>query len=181
MGLDNDHEDLLNKLQEIAKRKTANNRYFTEFTGLIGELAVCKHFPCYTWEPDQGYDAKDKQSGKKIQIKTRRLQTSKNLKGGRLGRFGSARTTTDEKDCYDFELGNLVVLDYNFNIAEIWTLDMEEIKCLEGRAKERKKNSGKDQKLSGLNLSTFINNKKANQHIHGNYPSARESLMRTYP
>jgi len=179
MELDNDLQDLLNKLQEVAKKRTANNRSFTEFTGLIGELAVCKYFDDYTWNPDQGYDAKDKQSKERIQIKTRRLQTSTNFKGGRLSRFGSARTT-DEKDCYDFDLGNLVVLDYNFNIAEIWTLDMKEIQDMEAKAKERKKQPGKDKKLSGLNLSTFINNEKVTQHIHGNYPSAYESLMRTY-
>ena len=82
MELDNYLQDLLNKLQQIAKLRIENNPYFTEFTGSIGELAVCKHF-CYTWNPDQGYDAIDKQSKKRIQIKTRRLQTSTNLKGGR--------------------------------------------------------------------------------------------------
>ena len=181
MGLDKDLKILLNKLQEVAKKRTANNRSFTEFTGLIGELAVCKYFDDYTWNPDQGYDANDKQSKERIQIKTRRLQTSTNLKGGRLGRFGSARTTDDEKDCYEFDLGHLVVLDYNFIIAEIWTLDMKEIQHMEAEEKERKKQSGKDKKLPGLNLRTFINNEKVTQHIHGNYPSAYESLMRTYP
>ena len=182
MGLDKDLKILLNKLQEIAKKRTANNRSFTEFTGLIGELAVCDYFD-YTWNPDQGYDAIDKQSKKRIQIKARRLQTSTNLKGGTLGRFGSARTTDDEKDCYDFALGHLVVLDYNFNIAEIWTRDRKAIKDLEGTAKKRKKQSGKDKKLSGLNLSTFINNKNGNvkQERHGCYLKAEESIMSTYP
>ena len=34
--------ELLAKLQEVAKRKVKEKRKFTEFTGLIGELAVCQ-------------------------------------------------------------------------------------------------------------------------------------------
>lgn len=75
-----------------------------------------------------------------------------------MGRFGSARTIEDDKDEYCFNKGVLVVLGPEFKIAEIWELDVNQIKTMEKEAKNRKKENGKNKNLWGLNLSTFINN-----------------------
>ena len=153
MRFDPNHNRLLCELKKVAKQRVKKGKQFTEFTGLIGELAVCE-LKDYTWDPQEGYDAKDKY-GKKIQIKARRLQTSKNLKDGRLGRFGSAREPC-KTDNYKFCRGILVVLDCDFEIAAIWKRCREEIECLEDKAKKRKQKPGK---LLGLHVSTFIKDK----------------------
>jgi hypothetical protein len=162
MVFDPDYENLLNRLITVAKQKIENGGTFTEFTGLIGELAACKKLG-YIWAPIEGHDATDPATippDKKIQIKTRRLQTSKNLKAGTLGRFGSARYHK-EKDEYPFDIGILVVLDLNFEIARIGESTKDRIEMMEAGPKDRQKQSGNDKKLSGLNVSTFINYKNS--------------------
>ena len=166
MEFDEDLKPLLERLQTIAKRKVCEKGQFTEFTGLIGELAVCA-LNDYTWDPGEGYDAKDKY-GNKIQIKARRLQTSKNLKDGRLGRFGSAREPC-KTDNYKFCRGILVVLDCDFEIAAIWKRCREEIECLEDKAKKRKQKPGK---LLGLHVSTFIK-KPVRQYYNPDFESLK--------
>ena len=160
MRFDPNHKRLLSELKKVAKQRVKKGKQFTEFTGLIGELAVCE-LKDYTWDPQEGYDAKDKY-GKKIQIKARRLQTSKNLKDGRLGRFGSAREPC-KTDNYKFCRGILVVLDCDFEIAAIWERDKNEIECLENEDKEKVPNRKSD-KLPGLTVSKFIKNKC---HLYG--------------
>ena len=198
MTSNQDERDLLEKLKYIARRKVCDKGTFTEFTGLIGELAVCQFenkkepLGCkckpktknqWFWNPGENYDAKD-ECEKNVQIKSRRLQTSKDLLGGRMGRFGSARTTDEPNDNYNFVRGILVVLDYDFEIAEIWELPKEEIENLEKSAKDRKeKSNSADKKLLGLNLRTFINkgnNKKPKQYIHDTYECFFKSLEKTY-
>ena len=168
---------------------------------MIGELAVCQFeskevtLDCkckpktkdkWLWDPGENYDAKNESDN--IQIKTRRLQTSTNLLGGRMGRFGSAKTINekDESDKYNFKRGILAVLDYNFKIAEIWEWEVWKIQTLEQDAKKRKQESnGKDKKLLGLNISTFINKNNnpkrpiVKQYIHDNYDCFFETLKKT--
>ena len=115
-------KNLLENLKIVARSRVQLNRHFSEFTGLIGELEACSNFN-YTWNPCPRYDAED-DKGRKIQIKSRRLQSSLNLKGGTLGRFGSARNSKDPEDDYcGFDRGILVVLDYNFKLHDVWELD----------------------------------------------------------
>ena len=193
MKSDTDIGMLLAELQGVAKRKVKEKGQFTEFTGLIGELAVCqkelkeaklrcgctqKEKKRWKWDPGAYYDASDPNANcnyDKIQIKTRRLQRSDNLKAGRMGRFGSARTkNTETPDKYCFNRGVLVVLDKDFGIAEIWELDKEIIRDLE----EDKKQNSKNEKLLGLHLSTFINaveKGKGKQYKHDNYKCFREN------
>tara|TARA_B100000686_G_scaffold250227_1_gene260356 strand:+ start:656 stop:1225 length:570 start_codon:yes stop_codon:yes gene_type:complete len=156
MKFDPNLKTLLCELKKAAKKKVKGGKQFTEFTGLIGELAVCE-LEDYNWDPQEGYDAKDKK-GKKIQIKARRLQTSNDLKGGRMGRFGSAKKKAD-CDKYNFDRGILVVLknsgEKNFEIAAIWERDVKDIIALE----EEAKNGQKSEKLLGLHVRKFIEDK----------------------
>ena len=160
MTLDENEKNLLSSLKIVAKKRVKEGKQFSEFTGLIGELTVCE-LQDYEWKPSEGYDAiKD---GKKIQIKARRLQSSRNLKGGTLGRFGSAKKIKDDQgkdneDKYDFDRGILVVLDKEFEIAAIWERDKCEIQCLENEDKEKVRKRKSD-KLPGLTVRKFIENK----------------------
>ena len=95
MGLTEDEESLL----VLLKKVSVDKKDFREFTGIIGELEVCKEFG-YAWVPTEGYDAWDEQNKKQIQIKTRRLHTSSNFEAGRIGRFG-------RKKGYKFDIGFL--------------------------------------------------------------------------
>ena len=179
MTLDKDPKHLLSLLKKVAKKRVEQERQFREFTGLIGELAICG-LPGYTWKPDEGYDAIDKED-KKIQIKARRLQTSESLKQGRIGRFGSAKQIKDERgncneDKYEFEIGILVLLDKEFEIAEIWDLHWDEIQARESKEKESYRKSGKEtETLPGLHLGAFIE-KPARQHCHRDFPSVEKRL-----
>ena len=114
MNLSKDEEDLLSLLRKIANQKVKLYKQFKEFTGIIGELATCQQLG-FTWKPSIGYDAID-QNGNQIQIKTRRLQSSSNFRGGRLGRFGR-KNRTDKNEQYDFKSGILVRLDEKCEIA----------------------------------------------------------------
>ena len=65
MTLDKNEKNLLCLLKKVAKKRVEEGKQFSEFTGLIGELAVCE-LEDYNWKPQEGYDAiKD---CKKIQI-----------------------------------------------------------------------------------------------------------------
>ena len=77
MALPKDQKDLLHLLKKIAKQKGKSKKGFKEFTGIIGELAACQQLG-YSWKPSVGYDATHKED-KRIQIKTRRLQSSSNF------------------------------------------------------------------------------------------------------
>ena len=120
-----------------------------EFTGTIGELSACLAFS-YKWEPSTGFDAIDS-SGKKIQIKTRKLWTSTNFSAGRIGRFGRKKQGEIK---YLFDAGILVWLDDKFEIKQAWEMERHNIQKLEANEKSDR----------GLHVSTFIT-KGTEKHI----------------
>ena len=90
MGLESIENNLLYQLRKVAKQKVEKSGRFTEFTGIIGELAACKAFG-YEWTPEAGHDACSEEEGE-VQIKTRKVwadgDRSKTFLNGRIGRFG---------------------------------------------------------------------------------------------
>ena len=114
MGLESIENNLLYQLRKVAKQKVEKSGRLTEFTRIIGELAACKAFG-YKWIPGSGHDAFSEEEGK-VQIKTRKVwadgDRSKTFLNGRIGRFG--RTCN-----YEFKTGVLVLLDDDFEIAEV--------------------------------------------------------------
>ena len=71
MSLTSDQNTLLDNLIETAiKIEHGTGMPFTKFTGIIGELSICKD-QNFTWEPNEGFDAIEKESRGKIQIKFR--------------------------------------------------------------------------------------------------------------
>ena len=154
MTLTNDEESLLDILRKTAKQRVKAGEEFTEFTGIIGELAACQRFG-YRWTPSDGYDATDEDCNR-IQIKTRKVWSSPNFKSGRIGKFG-------RKNKYEFEIGILVLLDKEFEIAEVWQLDKDEIRNRESR---------EDGRLLALHVSTFIK-KPVRQYYNPDFESLK--------
>ena len=151
--------ELLHQLRKVAKQLVAAE--FKEFTGIIGELAACERFK-YSWTPSTGYDATDK-DGNRIQIKTRKVWSSPNPTQGRISKFGRK---TKYKVEYEFEIGILVLLDDEFEIAEVWQLNSDEI---------RKRESREDGRLLPLHFSTFIA-KPIKQHYHEDLKAVKLKL-----
>ena len=105
-------------------------------------MSICED-QNYTWEPNIGFDAKENESGDKIQIKTRRSTTGEEVdRAGRINRFFK---TNEPKD--PFKTGVLVILNRAFEITEHYRVSACWIKELESMEK-----SG-----SGLHVSTFQN------------------------
>ena len=138
-----DQNTLLDNLIETAlKIEDGTKRSFTEFTGIIGELSICKD-QNFRWEPNKGFDAIEEKSRDRIQIKTRRSTTGEEVdRAGRIGRFFKA----NESECF-FDVGILVILNKSFKITEHYHLKCCYIKMLEDC----------EESGSGLHVSTFQN------------------------
>ena len=111
--------EFLASAKEVAIQMGENGR---ALTGVIGELSCCDKLGL-TWEPGDGYDAKDP-AGKTYQIKTRKNWTQANKdkhwwedhkvdQNGRMGRFQGKKN-------YAFHFGIYVELDEDWEVWEIW-------------------------------------------------------------
>ena len=151
MTLTCDQRELLKYLQKVANQRVCEEGTFTEFTGIIGELAACQQFG-YRWKSSTGYDAKD-ENCKKIQIKTRRRQTSTKFRSGTLGRFGKKN---EDKYTYDhFDIGILVILDHEFKIKKVWESDSSKIQKREHEKRVKNADGSLKPLLNGLTINQF--------------------------
>ncbi|PKB68634.1 MAG: hypothetical protein BZY82_00175 [SAR202 cluster bacterium Io17-Chloro-G3] len=143
MSLTFDQNTLLGNLIETALTiQRGTGKAFTEFTGIIGELSICKD-QNFTWEPNKGFDAREKEPGARIQIKTRRSTTEEEVnRAGRIGRFTKANESQNL-----FDVGVLVILNKDFEITAHYHLRSCHIKVLESF----------EEPDSGLHVSTFQN------------------------
>ena len=143
MSLTPDQNTLLDNLIATALEiEHGTGRPFTEFTGIIGELSICKD-QNFTWKPNEGFDAIEGESEDKIQIKTRRSTTGEEVdRAGRIGRFFKGNESQNF-----FDVGILVFLNKSFEITEHYHLKYCHIKVLEDCEKSD----------SGLHVSTFQN------------------------
>ncbi len=93
-------------------------------TGEIGEYKVCKKLGLNLLKDRQsaGYDAVDK-DGKKYQIKTRRVSGKK----GRIGKFSE----------HFFDFAVLALLDENYEITDLFTVEFDKINEIISIAKNR--------------------------------------------
>ena len=167
MGLESIQNDLLCQLREVAKQKVNNNERFTEFTGIIGELAACEAFG-YKWVPGPGHAAFSEEEGE-VQIKTRKVwvdgDRSKTFLNGRIGRFG-------RKGNYGFKMGVLVLLNDDFEIAEVWKARREDIEDFEKMPNQTDK---KGREL-GLHVRTFIKKIPSEPVYHEDYIALERKL-----
>lgn len=101
-------------------------------TGEVGEVLACRALGLRlaTDPRSEGPDAVDTE-GKRVQIKTRRSE-SEGLprNAGRLGTFS--------RHAFDYAL--LVLLDHNYELAEIWRAEYAELKALVDGQKRRNPN-----------------------------------------
>ncbi len=136
MALTDAQRKLLVSAQQAARELGKSGK---ALTSLIGELWACEKCNL-TWEPSDGYDAKN--STLFFQIKTRKSWSTPEVNPlGRLGRYGT-------KKGYLFNVALYVELDNDFVGVGIWHMSSDEVKVLE------ENQNGKN----GLHVRTIKNN-----------------------
>jgi uncharacterized protein DUF6998 len=124
----------------LAYEKVTDNARRIGITGEVGEILACYHLGLRLCiDPrSAGFDAIDNK-GKKVQIKTRRSETEGLPENaGRLGTFS--------KHPFDYAL--LVLLDREYQVAEIWKAKYKSVMPLIEKQKRRNPNLSEFKKLS---------------------------------